>query len=562
MLRKFWFLVVVLGMALPGFSADRFASISGYVRSSQGVPQMGALVEVLGSAFHSVHLFTDENGFYSATGILPGIYDIKVSAPSFLPSLRERIGLRPGSASTINITLSTLFDAIQFGPIRDAKDQDDWKWVLRSSANRPALRIFSGAPLNGPADQQNADHDLTGTLSFVAGSNATGYGSNGDMSAAFRVERSMFASGTMAISGNLGYGDSIPAGVVRASYTHRMSNGSVPQVALTVRHFASPDGALPNSSLQAAELTTGDELNFANVVRLKFGSELETVQFMGRVTSTFRPYGSAEMHLSPDTVLEYAYSGSAPNAERPNGFDPLPAELSQPGPRMSIMQFSPELERVHHHEVSVSHRAGKTNVQVAFFADRVSNPALVGVGEFSSADGNVLADPNSGTFTYRGGDLDTRGMRLVLERKIAADLKATLDYEAGGVLDIGPGEDSLDSAASSMIVRNRQSVAGKLTGDFARTKTRWAASYRWINGQALTPVDMFNVSPGQADPFLNLFIRQPIPGTGFLPGHMEAVIDLSNLLAQGYVPMMGQDGRTVYLVQSARTVRGGLAFSF
>ena len=73
---------------------------------------------------------------------------------------------------------------------------------------------------------------------------------------------------------------------------------------------------------------------------------------------------------------------------------------------------------------------------------------------------------------------------------------------------------------------------------------------------------MFNVSPGQADPFLNLFIRQPIPGTGFLPGHMEAVIDLSNLLAQGYVPMMGQDGRTVYLVQSARTVRGGLAFSF
>jgi hypothetical protein len=43
---------------------------------------------------------------------------------------------------------------------------------------------------------------------------------------------------------------------------------------------------------------------------------------------------------------------------------------------------------------------------------------------------------------------------------------------------------------------------------------------------------------------------------------MEAMLDLRNLLAQGYVPVMGQDGRTVYLVQSARSVRGGLAFVF
>jgi len=35
-----------------------------------------------------------------------------------------------------------------------------------------------------------------------------------------------------------------------------------------------------------------------------------------------------------------------------------------------------------------------------------------------------------------------------------------------------------------------------------------------------------------------------------------------NLLAQGYVPVLGQDGRTVYLVQSARSIRGGVAFSF
>ena len=35
-----------------------------------------------------------------------------------------------------------------------------------------------------------------------------------------------------------------------------------------------------------------------------------------------------------------------------------------------------------------------------------------------------------------------------------------------------------------------------------------------------------------------------------------------NLLAQGYVPVIGSDGHTLYLVQSARSVRGGVAFVF
>ena len=68
--------------------------------------------------------------------------------------------------------------------------------------------------------------------------------------------------------------------------------------------------------------------------------------------------------------------------------------------------------------------------------------------------------------------------------------------------------------------------------------------------------------PAQSDAYLNVFLRQPLPGFSFLPLHMEAMVDLRNLLAQGYVPVMGQDGRTVYLVQSARAVRGGVAFIF
>jgi hypothetical protein len=142
-----------------------------------------------------------------------------------------------------------------------------------------------------------------------------------------------------------------------------------------------------------------------------------------------------------------------------------------------------------------------------------------------------------------------------------AELTGTFDYEYGGVLDLATPNVSLANVSQSSLTRKRQSVAGKINGTLPKSKTNWSASYRWINGEALTPVDMFNASAGRADPYLNLFFRQPIP-RGLFPGHLEAIVDLRNLLAQGYVPVLGHDGHTVYLVQSARAVSGGVAFTF
>jgi len=280
--------------------------------------------------------------------------------------------------------------------------------------------------------------------------------------------------------------------------------------------------------------------------------------------TAFRPFGSADLHLSPNTVLEYSYSTSEPDGRLEKGFDSAPADLSESQPRLSVANFSSTLERAHHQELSLSRRLDRnTNVQVAVYSDRITDPALTGVGsELTAETGDVLPDPYSGTFTYRGSDLNTRGLRVVLAHKLTPNITSTLDYGFGGVLDLQKPDVSLADAREWTVVRNRHTVAGKVSGLVPRSKTRWIASYRWINGEALTPVDLFNASAGQADPYLNLFFRQPIPGTGFFPEHMEALIEVRNLLAQGYVPLLGQDGHTVYLVQSARAVRGGLAFTF
>ena len=559
MFRKLGFLVVALGLVLPASAAGKPGSISGYVRNASGIPQMGAVVEVLGSAARTLKFFTDEHGFYSAAGLIPGLYSVKVSAPSFLPALRERVGLHPGSSVIVNVTLSTLFEAIQLTPRRGVGDEDDWKWTLRAASNRPILRMLDdGSPVVASQAEKD-DHDLKGSLSFVAGSPSEGYGGSSDMSTGFSVEHSIFSSGTLSLHGNVGYGSSSPTAVLRTSYSHKLANGSEPEVAFTIRRLASPGVNLRNATLQALALTTSDEFSFGNILELKFGSELQTIQFMGRVNA-FRPFGSADLHLSPNTVLEYQYASALPNSRLEKGFDSAPADLTESEPRVSIADFAPSLQKAHHQEVSLSRRLGKNNLQVAVYSDRVANPALTGVGDMA-ANSEVLPDLYSGTFTYQGKDLQTRGLRVVLQRKLAADLTATLDYAYGGVLDLARTDVELEDARQWLDVERRHAVAAKLSGTVPHAQTHWIASYRWVNGQALTPVDMFNSSAGQADAYLNLFVRQPIP-LGFLPWRMEAVIDIRNLMAQGYVPVVGQDGRTVYLVQSARAVRGGVAFTF
>ena len=578
MFRKLGFLVVVAvtvtTMALPAWcGAARGAisgAISGYVRDASGAPQMGAAVEVLGSAAQALKVFTDDRGFYSVASLLPGTYSIKVSAPSFLPALREKIGVRAGAKRMVNVTLTTLFEAIQLVPLRSPVDDDDWKWTLRSVANRPILRVLEdGTTVVAQSGESAADHDLKGAVTFLAGSPGQGFGSPSDMTAGFAVERSLLSSGTLQLNGNLGYepdGQGLPAAVLRTTYTNRFNGVFEPSVAITALRLNSPDlNTMPGATLQALSVTSSDRVVLGDMLEMKLGSELQTIQFMGRVNA-FKPFGSADLHITPNTVLEYQYASSVPNMGLEDrfgedGFDSASLDLGETAPRMSITGFSPAVERAHHQEVSISQRIGKNNVQVAFYADSLVDPVLTGVGEMTAESGEVLPDVYSGTFSYQGNDYATRGMRVVLQRKLLSDLTATLDYAYGGVLDLSQPDVQLQDAREWIRAEQRQAVAAKLSGTVPKAKTRWIASYRYTGSRTLTPVDLFDTSAGRSDPYLNLCIRQPIPAS-LLAGHMEILMDLRNLLAQGYVPVMGRDGRTLYLVQSARSMRGGVAFSF
>ncbi len=558
-----WLLMAAL--VLPAVAAPvKTASISGLVRSATGVVQMGARVEVFTSSTAEIlTLYTDERGQYYARGLVPGKYFVKVSASSFLPTLRENVGLRGGAHLVVNLTLNTLSEAIQMlSPSRrPLSEDDDWKWTLRSTANRPVLRLHDTGPLivvTRAGDSENGV--LKASVAFLAAADVGGLGGP-DVATAFSVQRSLFSSGTLSLNGNVAPGQGNPAAILRAAYRHRLRDGSTPEVALTVRRFATIEDAVRYGALESLALSVSDTITVAEFVEVNLGGELQTVQYRGRA-SALRPFGSLSVHLSPNTVARYRYATSQPSTRLAKGFDTAPADLSESGPRMSLAGGAPLLERARHHELSISRRIGETSLQVAAFSDTLAHPALTGIGDVNAAQGDLLPDVYSGTFAYTGAHLETNGLRAVVERKFTDRILGTVTYAYGGVLDLEGEEVPWEQVRALMRTARRHAVTGKLAGSLPGAKTRWIASYKWLSGSALTSVDMFDASPGQADPYLNIFLRQPIPYSGSLPGQMEALVDVRNLLAQGYVPVIGQDGQTVYLVQSARSIRGGISFTF
>ncbi len=562
MARRLGILMVAVTLAVGASAAVNPGVISGYVRNSSGTPQMGAVVEVL-SAGTPIQARTDANGFYTLSGLLPGLYALKVTAPSFLPAIREKINLQSGSNLVVNVTLNTLFEAIELLPKRTSspEDQDDWRWTLRSMANRPVLRLSDDGPLVVVSQSDNEDDKvLKAKVSFIAGSDGEAY-STPDMATNFQIEQSIFSNGKLGFDGSVGTGTGVPSAIFRTSYKNRLPDGSEPEIALTARRFATPELVQGHSVLQALAMSVSNSMTIGRALELNYGSELQAIQFIGTATA-FRPFGSADLHLGKNTIVEYRYQSSVPNMRHAKGFESAPLDLSESGPRVSLTDSRQTIERARHNEVSVTHRHGRNTVEAAYYRDRIDNAVVTGLANQYWGAGDILPDIYGGTFNYNGGELETSGMRLVYQRKLTDRISATVDYASGGVLTLPPGLLSIADVRDEMCTARRHALAAKISGTVPGSNTRWITSYRWTSGEALTPVDLFNVSPGQTDPFFNVFIRQPLPSRRFIPAGMEALVDVRNLLAQGYRPVIGQDGQTVYLVQAARSIRGGVSFTF
>jgi len=142
-------LAVLIALGSEFARGTTLGSVSGVVRDSAGTPQIGTAVLLLRPDLSIVaSVYTDSNGRFLISNVMPGHYALKAMGSSFLPSLRENLHVR--TATVVNLTLNTLYEAVQWLPAepRGGKaKRDDWDWTLRSAANRPLLRWLEDGPL-------------------------------------------------------------------------------------------------------------------------------------------------------------------------------------------------------------------------------------------------------------------------------------------------------------------------------------------------------------------------------------------------------------------------------
>jgi hypothetical protein len=579
-----------LASVSPAFPAtpQKFSgSIVGVVSNGGGIPQMGASV-LLYDRFERllVRVLTTESGAFGFDSLPPEVYAVRVSLASFLPAFKRNIQVQPGMQSLLNVNLASVFSSIELvavSPGQSSLMSDEWRWVLRSSsATRPVLRLL---PEWKESSHQKTATIFSGTRGMVSVSagdqtSQSSLGTQPDLGTAFAVATSILGQNQLQVAGNVGYSSvtGAPSAAFRTSFRRDVPGGiSSPEVELTMRQLCLPlrAGAAflsglqnPDSTplLRTLSVTTLDQKQFGNDLRLEYGVSMDSVTFLDRM-NYISPYARLTFDRGHGQVFQLGYASGTPPAQAFVREGETGIELEQNlaalamFPRISLDRNAARIQRTSTIEAGYRKKAGSRTYSAAAYSDNISNAAITLLspgGVLPSA--NLLPDLLTNGWTVNAGRYRGLGYMMSVAQELGSHFDTTLAYGSGPAL-VAKADGPVTDLQSAIGTSRRQSVTARAAGTLPATGTQFAVSYQWANVSALNPAHLYLTESLREDPGLNVQIRQPIPYFGGLPGHVEATAELSNALAQGYLPLI-MDGRRMYLVQAPRSLRGGLSFVF
>ncbi len=536
------------------------------MRDAHGTPQMGALVQVIAAdASLAGSAFTDIHGRYSIHTLLPGTYQVKATAALFLPTLRENLRLAPGVRSVVNLTLTTLFDAVQWLPAQRRKadePSDDWKWTLRSAANRPILRMLEDGPLVMVSTSNN-ERQRPSLEARVALINGDGGFADGGMHNVFTIDRAQGDGSNVILRADLATPQSTyptaPSAEMAVGYERQISPALAFRNIVSYQMHPELAGGQQMPGMQALTVQSAEQMQMGDQMVLEVGSEMTAVR-MDRMAAAVHPFLKLTVHPTSSLLVGYRFA----TARDLQGWDDMDAVQ----PEMPVAVVSNGrmiLEQGLHQEVSIAQKTGRGLIQVAWYRDDMTHPAIAGGGFMGMPGGmsvaGVLADPSTNTFRMIGPGYSADGIRISATEPLTPSIWAALEFATGGALSLAESQAvDLQSAVGAMQVRRAQSLTMALRGEILHSGTHLRAAYRWQPDATLTPVDAYHAFSDQ--PYLSFYLRQPIHLRRILPHGVEALVDVTNLLAEGYRPVLSRDGHTLFFAQSPRTIQGGLSFNF
>jgi hypothetical protein len=173
----------------------------------------------------------------------------------------------------------------------------------------------------------------------------------------------------------------------------------------------------------------------------------------------------------------------------------------------------------------------------------------------------MLIDPTTGSFRALADGYTSNGMRFTVSAPLLSGFWVAAEYSTGQAMASETGGATLfPDALAALRAQTAQAGTLAVKGRLKGANTRIRASYRLQPTRFVTAIDPYSTFSDQA--FFSCQLRQPIRWGSRLPSGLEATIDVTNLLAQGYRPFLSADGQTLYFAQAPRTVQGGVSFTF
>jgi len=552
---------MLIGLGSASAFAASQASISGIVSDSAGVPQIGAAVQLLRPDLSVVStVYTGARGGFSFASLVPGRYAVKAMGMSFLPSLRENVRVR--TSTVVNLTLNTLYEVMQWLPAepRDGTSrQDDWKWTLRSAANRPLLRWLEDGPLVVVSDKTGAHPKLKARL--MATGQAGTFGENGER---ITAETETTPSDSRELLARVDFAPGSDAGIESTlGFRQELGfSGAVQSVAAVAIH-PEIEGA-GGETMEMAAVRTSETIRMGDEFEAEVGLDQVLARFgqnSPNAVMAALPLVSAAWH-GDDSTVRYRLATVVPGIRTDytgNAAAMLPA--------LSVRQGRLALEHGLHQEIHWERKTADSGVAVVLFADRMENPVLEAMAHFTPGGdpqiaSSALLDRTSGILRAAGPGFSGSGFMATAEHRLPGDNQIRVSFANGNAL-VMPGSRRpmpLSAVLASAHPRRAPMYSISLSGILEGTGTRWHASYRWQPEDTVTRVASF--AENAAEPFFNLHLRQPVNSRREGGRSFDVLLDVHNLLAQGFRPFVLSDGSVLMFAQDQRSFSGGLAFTF
>ena len=558
----------ILLTAGSSLGAHNFGKLTGFVADPTGSPQMGATVwltpEFAGG--RAIELLTDENGIFVSQRLRPGLYSVRVTLAGFMPSFQDHINVGANVDTSVHLELASIFASLDQLRKKSSKpaDPDDWKWVLRTaSSSRPVLQLRDGTVVI--ANRTAADNDDEPRVSVELNNGSVRPGSSsalpGYLGTAVSYDQSLGAAGKLLMAGEVNYDDAIPGvfgGSAAGIWLPSGKFGEGPETTFTVRQIRLGESG---RSIRAMRFEHSEQMVLTDHVVLEYGGEYLSGGYIGSVSSSLRPHARLGIRLSShwDTAFLLETDPDAYGLRTDMSGENPAIDAMQTGPRIIWGNGNPILNGGWHEEFAVRHDVGtRGQIESAVFRDDSRHQAVYGTVVDSSNFSPAGVFP--GALAHDGGAAGFWGTRFVYREKLADNLEVAGVYAWAGALAPGDQVASIADLRAALQARYRNSIAARLAGKLPKSKTQFAASYKWIDGTVVTRQDIYSEVAMAIDPNLSLSIRQPLPSFR-RAGHWEALADFRNMLSQGYVSLEGADGR-ILIMPVERSFRGGVSFQF